>query len=339
MREHTEVYDMSRGLNQKFKFVYLMRIMLEKTDEEHSLTIGEILRELEKYGVTAERKSIYTDFQDMTERFGIKIVKKQVGRETYYHVGERKFELAEIKLLIDAIQSSKFITERKSRELIKKIKEFVSDYQAGQLQRQVFVQGRIKTMNESIYRSVDEIHNAIAHNKKIRFKYFHWQPDKSQYILHNGDYFVVSPWALTWDDEYYYLVAFDDFSKTCKHYRVDKMIKPQMIGLCREGADRFRDLDMAVYSKATFGMYGGEKKRVTIQFHNKMSGVFIDRFGKDITFLPVDEKHSELTVDVFVSPQFYGWIFGLGKDVRITSPTDVVEEIKEQARKFLENMG
>ena len=253
---------MSRGTNQKFKFTYLMRIMLEKTDDEHALTINQILEELGKYDVTAERKSIYTDFQDMTENFGIEIIKEQVGRETYYHVGARQFELAEVKLLIDAIQSSKFISERKSRELIKKIKGFVSEYQANQLQRQVFVQGRIKTMNESIYYSVDEIHNAIAHNKKIRFKYFHWQPDKSQYILHGGDYFVVSPWALTWDDEYYYLVAFDDFSKTCKHYRVDKMIKPQMIGERREGEEQFRDLDMAVYSKATFGMYGGEKKRV-----------------------------------------------------------------------------
>ena len=329
---------MSKGTNQKFKFTYLMQIMLEKTDDEHALTMPQIMEELEKHDVTAERKSIYTDFQDMTDKFGIEIIKEKVGRETYYHVGTREFELAEVKLLIDAIQSSKFISERKSRELIKKIKGFVSVYQANQLQRQVYVQGRIKTMNESIYYSVDEIHNAIAHNRKIRFKYFHWQPDKSQYILHGGDYFVVSPWALTWDDEYYYLIAFDDCSKTCKHYRVDKMIRPEMTGEKREGEDEFKDLDMAVYSKAAFGMYGGEKKRVKIYFHNKMSGVFIDRFGKDIAILPVDEKHSELNVDVFISPQFYGWIFGLGKDVKIVSPADVVEEIKQTAKRFLENM-
>ena len=329
---------MSRGTNQKFKFSYLMQIMLEKTDDEHGLTINQILEELERYDVTAERKSIYEDFRDMTEKFGVEIIKEQVGRETFYHVGARQFELAEVKLLIDAIQSSKFISERKSRELIKKIKGFVSEYQANQLQRQIFVQGRIKTMNESIYYSVDEIHNAIAHNRKIKFKYFHWQPDKSQYILHGGDYFKVSPWSLTWDDEYYYLVAFDDYDKKCKHYRVDKMIKPQMIEERREGEDEFRDLDMAVYSKATFGMYGGEKKRVKIYFHNKMSGVFIDRFGKDVTFMPVDEKHSEFNVDVFISPQFYGWIFGLGKDVKVIGPQEVVDEMKEQAKKFLENL-
>lgn len=330
---------MSRGTNQKFKFTYLMQIMQEKTDDTHSLTMPQILDELEKYGVTAERKSIYTDFQDMEDKFGIEIIKEQIGRETYYHVGSREFELAEVKLLIDAIQSSKFITERKSCDLIKKIKSFVSDYQASQLQRQIFVHGRIKTMNESIYYSVDEIHNAIANNKKIKFKYFSWQADKSQYILNKGEYFVVSPWALTWDDENYYLVAYDDFSKTCKHYRVDKMIKPQVIDERREGEDQFKDLDMAVYSKATFGMYGGEKKRIKIQFHNKMSGVFIDRFGKDITFRPIDEKHSELNVDVFVSPQFYGWIFGLGKDVKVIGPDEVVEEMKQKAEEFLKNLS
>ena len=330
---------MARGSKQKFKLIYLMKIMQEKTDDEHSLTMPQIIEELDRYGVSAERKSIYSDLQDMSDFFGVEIIKEQVGRETYYHVGNRKFELAEVKLLIDAIQSSKFITERKSRELIKKIKEFVSEYQAAQLQRQTFVHGRIKTMNESIYYSVDEIHNAIAANKKIRFKYFSWQSDKSQYLLHGGNYFVVSPWALTWDDENYYLVAFDDFEKKCKHYRVDKMIKPQVINESRDGEEQFKDLDMATYSKATFGMYGGEKKTVKIQFHNRMSGVFIDRFGKDITLRPLDEKHSELNVEVFISPQFYGWIFGLGKDVKVVAPQDVVEEMRQKAREFLGNLG
>ena len=328
---------MPKGTNQKLKLYYLAKIMMSLTDDEHGLTMPQIKSALEEYDITADRKSLYDDIETLRV-LGIDVYTEKEGRNFLYKVGKKHFEIAELKLLVDAIQSSKFISERKSRELIKKIKGFVSVHQANQLQRQVFVQGRIKTMNESIYYSVDEIHNAIAHNRKIRFKYFHWQPDKSQYILHGGDYFVVSPWALTWDDEYYYLIAFDDFSKTCKHYRVDKMIKPEMTDEKREGEEEFKDLDMAAYSKATFGMYGGNKKRVKIQFHNKMSGVFIDRFGKDITFIPIDEKHSELNVDVFVSPQFYGWIFGLGKDVKIVSPAEVVEDIKEAARKFLEIM-
>ena len=155
---------MSRGENQKLKLAYLTRIMLEKTDEDHALTLAQIIQELEARGVTAERKSLYNDFADMTDKLGVEIIKEQIGRDTFYHVGSREFELAEVKLLIDAIQSSKFITEKKSRELIKKIKGFVSEHQAKQLERQVFVQGRIKTMNESIYYNVDEIHKAIAEN-------------------------------------------------------------------------------------------------------------------------------------------------------------------------------
>lgn len=330
---------MSRGTNQKFKFTYLMKIMLEKTDDEHSLTMPQIMEELEKYDVTAERKSIYTDFQDMTEKFGVEIIKEQIGRETYYHVGAREFELAEVKLLIDAIQSSKFITQTKSRELITKIKSFVSEHQAKQLQRQVYINDRVKTMNESVYYNVDDIHTAINQNKKIRFKYFKWDINTKLVPRHNGDWFIVSPWALTWDDENYYMVAFDDLDSKIKHYRVDKMMHISIEEEKRFGRDVFRNFDMAEYSKATFGMYQGQKAKVKIQFANYMCGVFIDRFGKDISFRPIDDEHSELHVDVNVSPQFFGWIFSLGKDVKVTGPSEVVERMKVLAREFLENMN
>ena len=330
---------MSRGTNQKFKFTYLMKIMLEKTDDEHSLTMPQIMEELEKYDVTAERKSIYTDFQDMTEKFGVEIIKEQIGRETYYHVGAREFELAEVKLLIDAIQSSKFITQTKSRELITKIKSFVSEHQAKQLQRQVYINDRVKTMNESVYYNVDDIHTAINQNKKIRFKYFKWDTNKKLVPRHNGDWFIVSPWALTWDDENYYMVAFDDLDSKIKHYRVDKMMHISIEEEKRSGKEVFRNFDMAEYSKATFGMYQGQKAKVKIQFANYMCGVFIDRFGKDISFRPIDDEHSEFHVDVNVSPQFFGWIFSLGKDVKVTGPSEVVEQMKVFAREFLENMN
>ena len=330
---------MSRGTNQKFKFTYLMKIMLEKTDDEHSLTMPQIMEELEKYDVTAERKSIYTDFQDMTEKFGVEIIKEQIGRETYYHVGAREFELAEVKLLIDAIQSSKFITQTKSRELITKIKSFVSEHQAKQLQRQVYINDRVKTMNESVYYNVDDIHTAINQNKKIRFKYFKWDINTKLVPRHNGDWFIVSPWALTWDDENYYMVAFDDLDSKIKHYRVDKMMHISIEEEKRSGRDVFQNFDMAEYSKATFGMYQGQKAKVKIQFANYMCGVFIDRFGKDISFRPIDDEHSEFHVDVNVSPQFFGWIFSLGKDVKVTGPSEVVERMKVLAREFLENMN
>lgn len=328
---------MAKGSNQKLKLSYLIKIMLENTDEEHGLSMPQIMSELESCGVTAERKSIYADFADMTDKLGIEIIKEQRGRETFYHVGSRDFELAEVKLLIDAIQSSKFITEKKSNELIKKIRGLVSRHQASQLQRQVFVQGRIKTMNESIYYNVDELHKAIAENRKIKFKYYRWNTEKKLVPRHNGDDYCVSPWALTWEDENYYLVAFDDTSREIKHYRVDKMMKIRITEERRDGRELFADFDMAAYSKINFGMFGGRVRRVHISFPDSMVGVFIDRFGKDIFMHPLREGFSEAAVDVAVSGQFFGWIASLGNDVRIEAPSDVVEEIRQFALGIAEN--
>ena len=328
---------MARGTNQKFKFTYVMQIMLAKTDDEHALTMSQIIEELEKYDVTAERKSIYADLQDMTDKFGVEIIKEQIGRETYYHVGARKFELAEIKLLIDAIQSSKFITQTKSRELINKIKSNVSEYQAKQLQRQVYINDRVKTMNESVYYNVDDIHTAINENKKIKFKYYKWDVNKKLVPRHNDDWFAVSPWALTWDDENYYLVAYDDWNHQIKHYRVDKMMHISIEDERRDGKEAFQNFDMAKYSKATFGMYQGKKTSVKIKFSDSMCGVFIDRFGKDISIRKVGGGYSEINVDINVSPQFFGWIFSLGKNVRVVGPGAVVEELQKYAEEFLAN--
>ena len=327
---------MSRGENQKLKLAYLTRIMLEKTDEDHALTLAQIIAELEARGVTAERKSLYTDFADMTDKLGVEIIKEQIGRDTFYHVGSRDFELAEVKLLIDAIQSSKFITEKKSRDLIKKLKTFVSEHQAKQLDRQVYVQGRAKTMNESIYYNVDDLHKAIGENKKISFKYYRWNVDKKLEERNHGIVFTVSPWALTWDDENYYLVAFDDYDQKIKHYRVDKMKQIELLEEKRAGKEEFKGFDMAAYSKMNFGMYSGRKEKVKIEFNNYMVGVFIDRFGKDISIVPIDEKNSYTHVDVAISPQFFAWILSLGDEVKITGPEKIVEEMKEYVQGFLD---
>ncbi len=328
---------MSKGTNQKLKLSFLTKIMLAKTDDEHSLTMPQIQAELARMGVTAERKSIYADFTDMTDQLGIEIIKEQIGRETFYHVGSREFELAEVKLLIDAIQASKFITEKKSRQLINKIKGLVSEYQASQLQRQVFITDRVKTMNESVYYNVDDLHAAISANKKIKFKYYKWDINKKLVPRHNDEFFVVSPWALTWNDENYYLIAFDEWNHQIKNYRVDKMMHIAIVDEMREGKEAFKNFDIRTFSKTRFGMFNGEVRRVHIQFPNSYCGVFLDRFGKDITFHRIDETHSELSVEIAVSNQFFGWLFALGKDVKVTGPEDVVSQMKEAAEEFLEN--
>ena len=211
---------MPKGTNQKFKLYRLAQIMLEKTDEEHFITMPEIMAELAKYDITADRKSIYTDLKDLYD-LGIEVEGEPVGNRYHYHVVSRAFELPELKLLVDAIQSSKFITEKKTTDLIKKLEKLVSRQDAQKLQRQVYVTGRIKTMNESIYYTVDAIHNAISENKKIRFQYFQWNVKKEMELRHGGAFYHISPWGLSWDNENYYMIGFDSAAGKIKHYRVD----------------------------------------------------------------------------------------------------------------------
>ncbi|PHU40201.1 WYL domain-containing protein [Pseudobutyrivibrio ruminis] len=328
---------MAKGSNQKLKLSYLCKIMQEKTDDDHSLTLSQIMEALDGYGVTAERKSLYDDFAVMTDKLGIEIIKTQKGRETYYHVGERQFELAEVKLLIDAIQSSKFITENKSKVLIAKIKSLVSEHQGKQLQRQVYINSRIKNMNESIYYNVDAIHTAIFNNKQIEFKYCEWTIDKTLIPKKSGATYVVSPWALTWANDYYYLIAYDSMYGKMKHYRVDKMKEVSGKDVFREGKDLYAKINMEDYALENFSMYGGEIRRVHIEFPNNKVGIFIDRFGKDINIGRVDDIRSFIVVDVAISNQFFGWIFSLGSDVKVTKPRDIIKKMHDEGEKFLIN--
>lgn len=320
---------MAKGSNQKLKLIYLMKILLEKTDESHSITMEEILSSLAGYGVSAERKSIYGDIEAL-RLYGLDIVGEQRSRTYYYAVVGRQFELAELKLLVDAVQSSKFITAKKSHELIKKIEALASIHEASQLQRQVYVTKRIKTMNESIYYNVDSIHSAINANAQIRFQYFQWTVDKEMQPKKDGAFYQVSPWALSWDDENYYLVAYDGAAARIKHYRVDKMLKIEQCAQRREGKELFERFDMGIYARKMFGMFGGEEKHVTLQFPNHLAGVVIDRFGKDISLRKLDEKHFTIHVEVALSRQFLAWVIGLGEEVRIIGPESVVSMMREE---------
>ncbi len=321
---------MPKGKNQKLKLYYLARIMLEKTDDEHTLTMPEIQKALEAYDVTADRKSLYDDLEALRV-LGIDVIGEKDGRSFNYHVGSKHFQIAELKLLVDAIQSSKFITEKKSNELIRKLTDMASEYEASQLKRQAVVQGRVKTMNESIYYFVDDVHRAIAENRRISFEYMRWNEQKA-FVPHRQEPYEVSPWALTWDDENYYLIAYDETDGCIKHFRVDKLSNIRILNERRSGKEKFKEFNLAKYSRMSFGMFGGEPVKVKIEFKNNLAGVFIDRFGKDITISPSEREGYSLTsVDVALSDQFFGWIFALGKDVMIAGP----KEVKEQFGKKL----
>lgn len=314
---------MPKGRNQKIKLLYIMKILLENTDEEHGVTLNEIAKRLNELGVDAERKTLYDDIETL-RGFGLDIDKRK-NREVTYHILSRQFEIAELKLLIDAVQSSNFISERKSNELIKKLSSTLSRFDSNKLQRQVYVSNRIKSMNESIYYSVDYIHEAISSNRKVAFFYFEWNSKKEKTLRRNGKRYTVSPHALAWEDENYYLIGYEEGK--IKHFRVDKMSKIEILDIERDGEEVFSDFDMGVYSKKTFGMYGGREESVTLRCKNSLAGVIIDRFGLNTPFLKADDEHFEVSVKVYISPIFLSWVVGFGEDIKIISPDSVKKEL------------
>ena len=324
---------MAAGENQKLKMLYLVKIFSEQTDESHALSLQEIAAQLEACGVNAERKTLYKDFEELA-KFGLEILSEQDGRNVRYHLATRRFELPELKLLVDAVQGSKFITEKKSRQLIRKLESLASVHEARRLQRQVLITGRIKAMNESIYYNVDMLHDAINADRQIRFQYFQWNVHKQQELRRGGDWYCISPWSLLWDDENYYLVAYDARDRKIKHYRVDKIVRLSITDLPREGKQQFREFDAAKYSRSLFGMYGGELTRVTLEGRSSMVGALIDRFGKDISIIPRGEDRFTAAVEVSLSPHFIAWIIALGDGVRITGPETLVEQMRAEARRL-----
>ena len=321
---------MPRSDKQKLKLMYLIKLFEERTDVSHGLSMTDIIEALSEEGITAERKSIYADISALNE-FGFDIVKDNEGKACVYKLVERDFEIAELKLLVDAVQSSKFITESKSNKLIKKIEGLASNNEAKSLHRQVYVANRIKTTNESVYYNVDDIQKAISENHKVSFQYFQWNPNKEKELRHNGMRYEISPWALTWDDENYYMVGYDSKERKIKHYRVDKMLKIEiMADSKREGKALFKDMDMAVYSKKIFGMFGGVEETVVLECKNGISGVIIDRFGTEVDIIKRAADSFTVRVNVQISPQFLGWVFSLGENIKIISPDSVIERMRDE---------
>lgn len=307
---------------------------MQHSDENHPVKMERIIEELARNDISAERKSIYDDIESLRV-FGIDVMQVK-GKNGGYYIGERDFELPELKLLVDSVQSSKFITEDKTYKLIKKIESLASVYDGQLLQRQVYVKNRVKSMNESIYYAVDAVSDAIAQNKKIRYKYFEYTVSKERKFRHDGADYLVSPFALIWDDENYYMLAWDSKYQIMKHYRVDKMHGVKVADEAREGNEEFETFDMSSYTKTVFGMFGGEEVKVKLRFVNRLAGVIIDRFGKDTMLIPDGNEHFTVNVDVVPSQHFLAWVFGFGTEVEIISPESVKDEMKNQLKKLEE---
>ncbi len=318
---------MPKSPNQKLKLLYIMKLLLERSDELHPVSMNEIIANLESNSISAERKSIYDDLESL-RLFGLDI-NAQRGANGGYYIANRDFELPELKLLVDSVQSSKFITEKKTLALIKKIESLASVYEAQLLHRQVYVKNRIKNMNESIYYNVDEIHNGIATDRKISFKYFEYSVSKERICRRGGADYSVSPFGLSWDDENYYMIGFDSDAGIIKHFRVDKMMDIAVCAEKRDGREQYEKLDLAAYSRTHFGMFTGYEERVTLEFKNNLAGAVIDRFGKELALIPQDEEHFRIHTEVAVSTQFFGWLCGFGDGVRIIAPDNVRLQMSE----------
>lgn len=325
---------MARSANQKLKCLYLRQFLLENTDEAHPVTVSQMIDYLARHDIAAERKSIYDDI-DGLRSYGLDIEYRK-AQDGGYFIANREFQLPELKLLVDAVQSSKFLSLRKSNELIAKLEKLASRHEAQALRRQVYVTHRIKNMNESIYYNVDALHSAIAAGSRITFRYFDWDMNGKKKYRHEGKRYRISPWALLWDDENYYLVGYDAEHAERRHYRVDKMESIAQTGEERLGKELFAGFDPAAYSRKVFGMYGGEPQKVTLRFESSMSNIVFDRFGRELILTPDREGGFTVTVEVVPSPQFFAWLTGLGAPVKILSPQPIVQQFCDYLQSVLD---
>lgn len=326
---------MPRVFNQKIKILYLMRIFLEQTDEEHPMSVKELIAYLNSLGISAERKTVYDDIETL-RNFGMDILNRREHPAGFY-LASREFELPELRLLVDAVQSSRCITNGKSRQLIRKLESLASVYESRQLRRQGFAENRIRTINENVYYSIDMIQRALTEDRQISFQYCEWTVEKKLRPENEGERYSVSPWGLVWQNEEYYLITYDEKCGRVKQYQVDKLQQIRIEKEVRRGREFFENYDIGELTSRTFGMFGGREVTICLEAHNRLVGVVLDRFGRDIMIHRKDPEHFKTLVRVNISDQFLGWIASLGPDAVIASPDEVRDKYREFLEKSLSN--
>ena len=328
---------MPKSFNQKLKILYLMKALAEKTDREHPMSVAEIIQYLDGYGISVERKAVYDDIETL-RFFGMKIGNRR-GRKAGYYLEERKFALPELKILMDAVQSSRFLTQEQSRDLLRKLETLTSISEAKKLQSQTYTVPGVKSLNGEIYKNIEGIYDAIAGNQQITFQYYEWDLSKNLKKKRGGERYRVSPWKLIWKNENYYLLGLDEKSEIVKHYRVDKIKHINIEKQKRNGESIFRNFDMEKFTAGTFGMFGGKETPVRMEFENRFAGVVLDRFGQDVMLISRDEEHFSMQTQISVSPKFFGWLASLGSGAVIVSPENVRREYISFLKKTLMNYG
>ncbi len=317
---------MPTSANQKMKLLYLIKIFSELTDENHSLSMAQLINELAKFAVQAERKSIYSDIEYL-QNYGYDIIRKQNKGSSYY-LGSRDFQLAELKLLVDAVQSSQFITKKKSEELITKLSQLASKHQAKELNRQILGINKAKTLNEHIYYNINELHNAINNGRKIKFRYFDTDETALKNFRKAGEFYLETPLTLYWNDDRYYAVCYSSKHKNLLNYRVDRM---DSVNMSEEAADysEKRRLNINNYISSQFGMYSGDVVKATVRFDKSLLNPVIDRFGTNLVIKP-DGDYRQIIVDVTVSPVFFAWVFQFGNKIEVLAPKSLRKALQNQ---------
>ena len=327
---------MARSEKQKLKLLYILKILSEEADEQNPVSTKELIEKLAGYEISVERKTIYSDMECLKD-FGYDIGFDGNRSKGGYYLASRDFELAELKMLVDMVQSSRFLSAKRSRELIKKIETLAGKHEASELQRSVYVTNRVKTPNEKVFYSVDCIHRAIAKKKSITFHYQEYTVEHQWQLKSGGKLYQVSPYYLTWNNENYYMIAFDEQRRGIRNYRVDRMKDLELTDRNRQGNEAFSDFDIVSYANKAFNMFDGEEKRLKLVFSNTLANVVVDRFGKDVMIRKEDEEHFSATVTVAVSKQFYGWLTGIGDGARIAAPADEVKKYREYLQEIIDS--
>ena len=326
---------MPKRMGQKQKSGAVLSILTEHSDEEHPLPLRRIISLLQtEWGICAERKSVYDDIECLRSR-GYDVITVGGGRSTAYYLGARNFELAEWKLLLDAVQSCRLLSEKKAEALIGKLLTDCSVWQREKLSRQVWVANRAPVGGETVLYAVDALSEAMNGDLRVRFRYTDRNLRGERVLRHGGKIYEVSPWALCWDDEFYYLIAYDSEKKAILHFRVDRMESVTAADLPRDGKEAFRNFDMGIYSRRCFGMFGGETVPVTLRCHTRLSNVIWDRFGGESVLRRAEGDRFDVTVSVMLSPAFYSWVLGFGAEMEILSPSSAREDLVKLGREAL----
>lgn len=314
-----------RGESQ-IRILHLFQFLYRNTDEMNPASVADILRFWELQGICSERKQVYKDIA-LLQDFGVDVIRIK-STQNHYFIGDRLFELPELKLLVDAVESSRFITSKKSGDLIRKLGQLTSNTQAEQLDRHIYMDGMPKPSNEAIYYIVDTIQSSIQSNQQISFQYYEYLPTKEKVLKHQGYRYQFTPYALIWNRDHYYVVGWSEKHMKLSQFRVDRMTSVEMMD---QPGHQLLGFEPAEYVQKVFGMYPDDLQMVTLFCENDVMRSIIDRFGEGVRTEVVDDDHFQAIVEVAPSPPFFGWIFTFAGKIRILKPDNVLEEMRQMA--------